>query len=123
MRGSRVHFDLLVEQEAAKKGELVGEYTGELVSQKEADRRGKAYDRDDNSYLFNLNEEWVIDARCRGNKLRFANHRSILLPQHIPWTVLLHRGQPSAKFCKRSACKRAIGHAIILQQSRVLLQH
>jgi SET domain-containing protein len=72
-----VHYDpvTLVLQDGAKRGELVGEYTGELVTQAEADRRGKAYDRDDNSYLFNLNEEWVIDARRRGNKLRFANHR------------------------------------------------
>jgi SET domain-containing protein len=61
-------------QEDVQKNELVGEYTGELIEHDEAERRGKAYDRDNNSYLFNLNSALVIDARQRGNKLRYANH-------------------------------------------------
>ena len=60
--------------EKAKKGDLLGEYVGELVNNREADRRGKAYDRDNNSYLFDLSKETVIDARGKGCKLRFANH-------------------------------------------------
>ncbi|GBF89874.1 hypothetical protein Rsub_02578 [Raphidocelis subcapitata] len=60
--------------EPVAKGGFICEYTGDLLSQEEADRRGRVYDRIDNSYLFNVNQEWVLDARRRGNKLRFANH-------------------------------------------------
>ncbi|KAK9829516.1 hypothetical protein WJX72_006296 [[Myrmecia] bisecta] len=60
--------------EAAKEGDLIGEYKGERIDSAEADRRGKTYDIDDNTYLFNLNKDWVVDARPCGDKLRFANH-------------------------------------------------
>ncbi|KAA6418158.1 MAG: histone-lysine N-methyltransferase EZA1-like [Trebouxia sp. A1-2] len=60
--------------EDIRRNEFVAEYTGELINHREADRRGKAYDRDSNTYLFDLNDEWVIDAKHRGNKMRFANH-------------------------------------------------
>ncbi|EFN54582.1 hypothetical protein CHLNCDRAFT_24455, partial [Chlorella variabilis] len=57
-------------QQDAQKDDFIGEYCGELINHEEADRRGTVYDRDDNSYLL----EWVIDARQKGNTLRFANH-------------------------------------------------
>lgn len=63
--------------EPALKGDFVGEYTGELINHIEADRRGRVYDRDDSSYLFNLNLDWVIDGKPKGNKMRFSNHSEV----------------------------------------------
>lgn len=49
------------------KGDLVIEYTGEIITEKEANRRG-------GKYLFELNDDWTIDGKGRENKARYINH-------------------------------------------------
>jgi len=49
------------------KGELVIEYTGEKITEAEANRRG-------GKYLFELNDNWTIDGKGRENKARYLNH-------------------------------------------------
>ncbi|KAJ7973061.1 Histone-lysine N-methyltransferase [Quillaja saponaria] len=56
------------------KNDYLGEYTGELISHREADKRGKIYDRANSSFLFDLNDQYVLDAYRKGDKLKFANH-------------------------------------------------
>jgi SET domain-containing protein len=57
------------------KGARVGEYVGERISQKEADRRydDAAMDRH-HTFLFTVTSRTVIDAAVGGNDTRFINH-------------------------------------------------
>ena len=53
--------------EDIKKGSYILDYTGELITQEEADRRG-------GRYLFEINSKWTIDGKGRENKARYINH-------------------------------------------------
>ena len=50
-----------------KKDELVIEYTGEKISEAEAQRRG-------GRYLFELNDDWTLDGKERKHSARYINH-------------------------------------------------
>ncbi|HJU68507.1 MAG TPA: SET domain-containing protein-lysine N-methyltransferase [Gemmatimonadaceae bacterium] len=58
-----------------RKGERIIEYTGERISNAEADRR---YDdermRRHHTYLFTLTQRTVVDGGVGGNESRFINH-------------------------------------------------
>ncbi|KAL6122393.1 hypothetical protein NUSPORA_00575 [Nucleospora cyclopteri] len=77
---SKYHgFGLFSNEDFIKANEFVMEYTGEIISDKEAERRGNFYEMNNCSYLFNLVNKgaeclYSIDSYVLGNKSRYINH-------------------------------------------------
>ncbi|RMX66479.1 hypothetical protein DD238_002378 [Peronospora effusa] len=71
---SDIHGYGMYAREAITAGEFVYEYAGAMVSQDEAERRGLIYDKTEMSFLFDLNEDAVLDALRYSNKSKFINH-------------------------------------------------
>jgi [histone H3]-lysine27 N-trimethyltransferase EZH2 len=74
MGRSQTHGWGLYLREYAMKGDFIVEYRGELISEDEAERRGKLFDKLDMSFLFNLCEHVVVDATRKGSRAKFVNH-------------------------------------------------
>ncbi|KUF93618.1 hypothetical protein AM588_10004490 [Phytophthora nicotianae] len=74
---SLIHGYGMFARETISATEFVYEYTGAMLSQDEAERRGLIYDKMEMSYLFDLNEDAVLDALRCGNKSKFINHDGV----------------------------------------------
>ena len=67
--------------EDIKRDDFVLEYTGEVITNAEAERRGHFYEKKQVSYLFDVSSRdgdvhHTVDAMAMGNNSRFANHSS-----------------------------------------------
>ncbi|KAG9249066.1 hypothetical protein BJ878DRAFT_150519 [Calycina marina] len=103
--------------EPARKGAYLSEYTGEVISANESERRGVIYDRKYLSFLFDLNRDWVIDAARFGNKTRFINHaESEKYGLNCGARILLVNGEHRIKFV--ALCDIAAGEELLFDYGR-----
>ncbi|OQS55443.1 hypothetical protein EHP00_2410 [Ecytonucleospora hepatopenaei] len=94
-------FGLFSDEDVIKENEFVMEYVGEVVSDKEAERRGNFYEANNCSYLFNqVNENgeclYSLDAFKLGNKSRYINHS--IGEANLRTCVMVHRGETKIIF-------------------------
>lgn len=73
---SGIHDWGLFAKESIETGEFVVEYIGELIREGIVDDREKGYNEIGigSSYLFRIDDNWIIDATKMGNHSRFMNH-------------------------------------------------
>jgi len=72
---SNIHMWGVFADEPIGAGEFVAEYMGELISQKETDRRFAEYmSKGMSDYLFRIDDNLICDATMKGSIARFINH-------------------------------------------------
>jgi len=75
VRRSTIHGRGVFAARKIPKGTRVIEYKGQRVTHKEVDRRYANVDENDShTFLFEVDDKWVIDAGVRGNAARWINH-------------------------------------------------
>ena len=75
VRNSPIHGRGVFALRKIPKGTRIVEYKGQLISDKEADRRySRAHEHSPHTMLFSVDGGWVIDATRRGNSARWINH-------------------------------------------------
>ena len=74
VRNSLIHGRGVFAARAIKKGARIIEYKGRRLSHKEADRLYGGTSETGHTFLFTLNDYYVIDANQGGNPARWINH-------------------------------------------------
>jgi histone-lysine N-methyltransferase SUV39H len=115
-RGRTVEFELfkthdgrgwgMRTKEPIEKHQFVVEYVGEVITNKEAERRGIKYDARGRTYLFDMDlfvDDFTIDAKPFGNEARFINHacKPNLFTRCVWWDSLDISLHHVALFAKR----------------------
>ncbi|MEO8590027.1 MAG: SET domain-containing protein-lysine N-methyltransferase [Flavobacteriales bacterium] len=91
-RRSAIHGNGVFATEAIKKGEPVVQYKGKLITHAEADAQRHADVDTGHTFLFTLNEHWIIDANEGGNVARWINQSCE--PNCIPYVHEHPSGDP-----------------------------
>ena len=73
-RQSSIHGNGVFAVEPIAKGERIVRYKGALRTHAEVDAEYGAIDEDGHTFLFTLNDDYVIDANVDGNIARWINH-------------------------------------------------
>jgi len=75
VRRSGIHGRGVFAAARIRKGTRIVEYKGQRVTQDEVDRRyADVSETDSHTFLFEIDDQWVIDAGVRGNAARWINH-------------------------------------------------
>lgn len=73
-RDSKIHGRGVFATRKIKKGEPIVEYKGRLITHEEADANYHGDVDSGHTFLFTLNDKWIINANEKGNIARWINH-------------------------------------------------
>ncbi len=93
-RNSKIHGNGVFAKARIKKGEPIVQYKGRLVTHADADAAHHGDVDTGHTFLFTLNEKWIVNANEKGNIARWINHSC------APNAVAFVHGHKSGKLKK-----------------------